>query len=670
MLLCLLVGILMASVTSSSFASVHAKFKAYSMRNALEGVAASTDTVYIPGDDPNGLTSPNAGMLENTINADTAANGTRNNVNRIYALYEGRIYWQNKAINVTNASGTLTIVGVASGPLGAFGTQKPIIVMAPVANTPIVVNGGGADLVYGSLKIVNVHWQTQQLDKTQQNELFYCGTKNNLPQSLTIDNCLFEFSNIDLFDCTNESGAIGGWPYGAKIFITNSYFRNLFYAGQWWGSRVFQCKHPIDTLWIENNTITTGGLTFLQQNEIMDVCVVNHNTIINNKKYWMLSPYHRNFFCTNNIFVNQNWVGEDTNVANSGQDPDKLFMSTINVDTNNATNGLIVEQKYYTTDSSHFSPVLDLNKLNIYVSNNVNYYDPKLTTDYYTNATFLDDTSKGFSSGLPSTLNWAGAGSGPWKVNNIPGEWMNTRTTALFAAYSPAHGGGFIEEHTSTANPGLATAAIASDAVANAMGQWNQNQYGDPRFATPSPALITTSYIYGDYDPTTIPGSKTEDGSGITKFTDLTENFAQTTVNSTIDGFPVGSLIWNDSQNASYASAHGTELAKIVAAYLAAGGLNDVKAEPVIATTFNLSQNYPNPFNPTTQIQFSLPQQSTVELKVFNVLGQEVATLVHGSLAAGSHSVTFDAHNFASGLYIYRLSAGNFMSVKKMMLLK
>ena len=86
-----------------------------------------------------------------------------------------------------------------------------------------------------------------QTDGYQNNELFYCGTANKLPQSLTINNCLFEFSNIDLFDCTNESGAIGGWPNGAKFKITNSYFRNMFYAGQWWGSRVFQCKHPIDT---------------------------------------------------------------------------------------------------------------------------------------------------------------------------------------------------------------------------------------------------------------------------------------------------------------------------------------------------------------------------------------------------------------------------------------
>ncbi|HTX19877.1 MAG TPA: T9SS type A sorting domain-containing protein [Bacteroidota bacterium] len=665
MVLCLLIGVLAASMTTSSFANVKVKFTSYSTRNALAGVTASSDTVFITGDDPNGATSPNAGMLENTINADTTAAGARVNPNRVYALYQGRIYWQNKAISVNDPTGTLTIVAVAS----TFGTQKPIIVMAPVNATPILINGGGADLCYGSIKLVGLHWQTQQLDKTQQNELFYCGTANKAPQSLTIDNCLFEFSNIDLFDCTNENGAIGGWPYGAKFFITNSYFRNLFFAGQWWGSRIYQCKHPIDTAWIENNTITTGGLTFLQQNEITDVAYVNHNTIINNKKYWMLSPYHRNYFLVNNIFINQDWVGEDTNVTNSGQDPDKLYESTVNVDTNNYTNGLVVEGNYYVGDSSHYSPVLGLGVLNIYVSNNVNYYDPKLTTDYYNNTKFLDDTSKGFASGLPSELNWAGAGNGPWKIGNVPGEWENSRTQALFAAYGKGKGG-FIEENTTTADPQLATPAIASDAVVDAMGQWNQNQWSDPRFTTPSPALINTAYIYGDYDPTTIPGKKTEDGDGITKFTDLTENFAQSTVLSTIDGFPVGSLIWDDTKNAAYAASHHSELSTVISHYLAAGGLNSVTTQPLVATTFNLSQNYPNPFNPTTDIQFTLPQQSTVELKVYNMLGQEVATLIHGTLSAGMHTVNFDAHSLASGVYIYRLSAGNFTSVKKMMLLK
>jgi hypothetical protein len=86
--------------------------------------------------------------------------------------------------------------------------------------------------------------------------------------------------------------------------------------------------------------------------------------------------------------------------------------------------------------------------------------------------------------------------------------------------------------------------------------------------------------------------------------------------------------------------------------------------------SFDLSQNYPNPFNPSTLIKFTIAERSNVTLKVFDVLGREVATLVNTTKEAGSYSVNFDAANFASGLYVYTLNAGDFNSSKKMMLLK
>ncbi len=85
---------------------------------------------------------------------------------------------------------------------------------------------------------------------------------------------------------------------------------------------------------------------------------------------------------------------------------------------------------------------------------------------------------------------------------------------------------------------------------------------------------------------------------------------------------------------------------------------------------FALMQNYPNPFNPSTKIKFDLPEGSDVKLRVYNVLGEEVATLINGILPAGQHEVKFDASNLASGIYIYRMRAGNFVQVKKMLLMK
>ncbi len=89
-----------------------------------------------------------------------------------------------------------------------------------------------------------------------------------------------------------------------------------------------------------------------------------------------------------------------------------------------------------------------------------------------------------------------------------------------------------------------------------------------------------------------------------------------------------------------------------------------------IPQSFTLSQNYPNPFNPTTTIEFSLPQSANVTLKVFNILGQEVATLLNGVQRAGKYTIRFDASRLASGVYLYRLQADNFVETKKLMLLK
>ena len=103
----------------------------------------------------------------------------------------------------------------------------------------------------------------------------------------------------------------------------------------------------------------------------------------------------------------------------------------------------------------------------------------------------------------------------------------------------------------------------------------------------------------------------------------------------------------------------------------------NVYSEPIvgvdddfIVNSYNLEQNFPNPFNPSTSIKYTLAEKSNVVLKVYDVLGKEVATLVNTNQNAGSHEIRFDASNLSSGLYIYTIQAGNFNSSRKMMLLK
>ncbi len=89
-----------------------------------------------------------------------------------------------------------------------------------------------------------------------------------------------------------------------------------------------------------------------------------------------------------------------------------------------------------------------------------------------------------------------------------------------------------------------------------------------------------------------------------------------------------------------------------------------------IPKIYSLSQNYPNPFNPTTNIKFSLPQQSFVKFVVYDILGNEVTTLINENMEAGNHEIDFNASGLASGIYLYKIEAGEFTAVKKMMLIK
>lgn len=97
-------------------------------------------------------------------------------------------------------------------------------------------------------------------------------------------------------------------------------------------------------------------------------------------------------------------------------------------------------------------------------------------------------------------------------------------------------------------------------------------------------------------------------------------------------------------------------------------GIN--KFETGIPTEYKLEQNYPNPFNPVTMIKFSVPKSGNITLKVFNLIGKEVAVVVDENLSAGYYEVDFDASNMPSGIYFYKLEANNFTATKKMILIR
>jgi hypothetical protein len=141
---------------------------------------------------------------------------------------------------------------------------------------------------------------------------------------------------------------------------------------------------------------------------------------------------------------------------------------------------------------------------------------------------------------------------------------------------------------------------------------------------------------------------------------------------------PTGMMGWNGS---TWVSLGGTMTGntvilastQIYSAYAFIGtssGATSVADRQVIPGEFRLDQNYPNPFNPSTTIRYGVPQKSIVQLRVFNILGQQVAQLVNREEEAGSHEVRFDASGLSSGVYFYKIQAGEFTQTKRFTLLK
>lgn len=144
----------------------------------------------------------------------------------------------------------------------------------------------------------------------------------------------------------------------------------------------------------------------------------------------------------------------------------------------------------------------------------------------------------------------------------------------------------------------------------------------------------------------------------------VSSNGGDSWMNSGMSGRGVSSLLLNPASNVLFA---GTSDGKI---YSNNNPFTDVKMTKEIPATFKLEQNYPNPFNPSTKIEFSVAKREMVSVKIYNIIGQVVKTLINQELEAGKYSVTFDANELASGIYIYRLTSNSANITRKMILQK
>lgn len=360
------------------------------------------------------------------------------------------------------------------------------------------------------------------------------------------------------------------------------------------------------TSWFKGEAFLSGG------GFVTDTVVMVNNTMFCNNSYAKASVDYTIFsrFEHNTVFLNCVNPLNDFVMTNSVY-RNNIFYGTLG----NAQENAEIQQ-YYFENSISPSSTISFDSLNTAPSS-IPVLESHRRITVMNNSVFWPAKLKTFwKTALMDTL--------------TPPVFLNTRTAGMFSNKT-AYPNFVLANNDTTNDPGF---------PASVLGQIDSLI----KFATLTRLGTQTTYLWY-YNP---------NGHLFAPVWPLPENLAYT--NTTMqhegtDGFALGDLNWFPSQKAAWALT----------------GINAVAPVPQV---FSLSQNYPNPFNPSTSIEFTLPKTVRVQLKVYNVLGQEVATLVNGTETAGLHSASFNASNLASGVYLYRIVAGDYVSARKMLLLK
>lgn len=429
-------------------------------------------------------------------------------------------------------------------------------------------------------------------------------------QRIEYDNCLFEHTRwIE----------VAAFNANVSFFLRDCYFVNLNGQPCRRNGGVYDGFANLDTFLVENSThIMAQGSMYKWRNYPATRIIVNHNTFVNSSGLTFMDlGSQTNASYTNNLFVNCN-VQPAPGVASiddGEHDIDLQPMGLVNVYPDTALHGA----------ARHFL-----------VEGNDLYWSPALSN--------VTDTV--------NTL--AVIGISTWKSQMI---LMNTRSQGMF--------------DDNTTYPFLTEG----------------KQYAvDPGFTDPKDLLGAQVWALKAFSVGTVDTSSTDVladwrlvNTGAANYiyfdwpipVDLSYTNATLKTGAT-GGYPVGDLNWFPDQKKTWLAQRAAEYTAIQTALdngttTISTGVQQVSNVP---GEYRLDQNYPNPFNPSTKISFSLPHSANVSLKVFDMLGREIATLVNGYTNAGSHEVTFNASNLSSGIYFYKLVSGNFTEIKKMMLVK
>ena len=393
---------------------------------------------------------------------------------------------------------------------------------------------------------------------------------------------------------------------------TNNIFRNgVHFASPWRGtiySMPTTTTHQ-DTIKFVNNTFFNISSYQLLSWEFVDYIEYEHNTIFVSTLNSHCVPYLQNAKFNNNIFFNYQVFGQTQyEIDNGFWDQD--------------------------TNSNQKSSICKLSLIDPQILSNNGMTEADRNVEYKNNIYAWSQEVKDY------WLNYKDSSTNV-ELDIMPILWMNNYTQAMFddADSYP----NLVEENNLELDPGFDAKLVETILAKEMLFVKFIRKY---HICTIGFAMNRHYAPDGNYWDIAWPLPE--------KLT-YTNKTAMTHAQGS---FPVGDLNWYDKSVMAKWNAYRN-------GYVGVESDNEN-----LPSAYNLSQNYPNPFNPTTEINFSIPVAGNTKLEVYNILGQKVATLVNKKLNAGSHKYQFDASNLSSGLYVYRLQSNNFISTKKMMLLK
>jgi len=429
-------------------------------------------------------------------------------------------------------------------------------------------------------------------------------------KTLTLKNCIGEFTKWVILQSNDASGT--------SIYIDGCYFVNL--SGQPCrrnGGVYDNVNNNTDVMWVENSThVMAQGMMYKFRNFQVGKIWFNHNTFINvSGNLFETLGYHNEMVVVNNIFVNSNIQPYMTGLDAGETDADNLPMGIINVDTLPSGYEELPQKMMVDKNVVFWDERLD-DMVQTCIDNQVNqstaWHSQMITMNSRTQAMFDDDATY------------------PYLVE---GEWYAKCPTFT----DPQN---LLDEMVDSLKAFSVYTVDTTDG--HTLVEW--------RLVNTD---ITNMYVYSDF-PIAV---------------DLSYSDADLMAGG-INGFPVGDLNWFPTEKAQWEAQRDAEIDAIQAA-LDAGSVVAIKETPKKATQFKLSQNYPNPFNPTTIINYTIPTAGEVTLKVYDMLGCEVATLVNENKQANqSYKVEFDGSTLSSGVYFYSLRYNGQTMTKKMVLMK